>query len=315
MKKSIAGIRGNFVLILTLMGISGLVAAHVQNGTIADPGDAFVGYTVVCSEGDSTTKLVAQVNDVLPVKPPRLLITVGKDGKIAYAIDSTDGDGNYSAFAEVQGGEGNYNIWVSKLPSTKGGDESTRAGSEAFVMQFHCMTGSNPQSLVHTATDIYYNSKPSPVPNPNPEGGGVVTPPVNKPNPSISSSKLQVASGAISKKMLQSSYIVQCSANSNKQDTVRYKFKIKAASKNRTFGVRLAVKSGSEEVIVEDLIPGDGGYSEFKSIDGGNGAYQLTVSKSPIDVDVQKSMVFGIQHVCETDKLTRGKLVGPKKQP
>lgn len=307
---------GWLAFLLALLPTEGF--SHIENGVIPSPVDAVAAYTVTCSDGDKTTKLQAQISDVLPKAPPRLMVTVGKDGIYDYAIDSVDGDGNYSNFAEVQQGEGNYIVWVSKLPSTPCGSDTTREGQETFVMQFHCMTGSNPAALVHTTTDISYNSKAGPAPIADPDNcGSNPNPPSPTPSPApgVPSSKLQSASGSLGKNVSQAKYLVQCSANKAKQDTVRYKFKIKAASKNRDFGVQVAVRTagGDQEVVAQDLVSGDKGYSELMSLEGGNATYELVVSKVATTGDTNKSMQFAIQHVCETNDLTRGKLKGPKK--
>ena len=293
------------------------VFSHIENGIIQSPPDAMAAYTVICSDGDKTTRLEAQVSDVLPKKSPRLMVTVSKNDQSDFAIDPVDGDSKYSNFAEVQQGEGNYMVWVSKLPSTPCGSDATREAQESFVMQFHCMTGNNPAALVHTTTDIMYNSKPGPLPFPDPEncGSNPNPSPSPGPTPGIPSAKLQSAGGSLGKNVTQARYLVRCSANKAKQDTVRYKFKIKAASKNRDFGVQVAVRTvgGDQEVVAQDLLPGDKDYSELMSLDGGNASYELVVSKVPGAGDTQKSMQFGIQHVCETAELTRGKLKGPNK--
>ena len=67
------------------------VFSHIENGIIQSPPDAMAAYTVICSDGDKTTRLEAQVSDVLPKKSPRLMVTVSKNDQSDFAIELSRG--------------------------------------------------------------------------------------------------------------------------------------------------------------------------------------------------------------------------------
>ena len=269
---------------------------HDQVGVVGAEPSAASNYTVVCSGGDSSTRLIAAVNNLQPKAPPPLLISISKDGQTATAADYTDGDGNSSDWAILAAGDGTYQMSISKLPSSPGAPDSTRAYSQSYDISYHCMTGDT-----HTDTAIYVN-------------GSTVTP-SNPVTPVVTSSaRFLDAPGTLSKTRNEVHYQVACSAKKG-ADTARYRFMVKGVTKNRPFNVRLSVSKDGNNVSVIDPANGDRAGSNSGLLEAGNGLYQLTVSKDSSTGDTYGSMVFDIRHVCETAAGSRANLKGPKKVP
>jgi hypothetical protein len=88
-----------------------------------------------------TAYLMARVRDKSPsVAGLRVSVHLLKGTRAAIATDSVPGDANYSDWALLSGGNGVYQMMLTK----------TAAGARAFDLEWHCMTATN----VHTGTDI-----------------------------------------------------------------------------------------------------------------------------------------------------------------
>ena len=149
----------NLVLMVSLacFGIS-TASAHDKKGTVSSAAGATDSYSIGCDTGFVT--LQVRINDVLPVKPPRLRITVEKDGQVASAIDSTDGDGKYSNPVTVTWGAGQYSVKVEKLAKgDKGASASvkTKKYPEIYNMSYHCFNAQNEHTEESTSLSIILN--------------------------------------------------------------------------------------------------------------------------------------------------------------
>jgi hypothetical protein len=132
-------------------GPVGIASAHVLSAALGKNPAATDVLEVTCASSSGALRVDAQVNDVTPIKPPRLQVTVEKRDQKSTAIDPRDGDGKYSPFASVAGGPGAYTITVSKLVPREGRPDRTRGQAERYVLQYHCMVGGE-----HPDTDYRY---------------------------------------------------------------------------------------------------------------------------------------------------------------
>jgi hypothetical protein len=130
-------------LAAALLLVSGAVAsAHTQSGALGAAASATDYYQVTCTDDGSGTpaSLVVQLEDAAPAAAPKLSVQVQKGSKVANATDAADADGAASPSVAVDGGPGVYEVLVDK----------SGAGSESYVLTFHCLTGTG----AHAGTDI-----------------------------------------------------------------------------------------------------------------------------------------------------------------
>lgn len=122
-------------------GSVGTASADLFKGSLGSKPTATDIIEVTCTSSDAALRVDAKINDVTPVKPPRLQVTVEKRDQKFTAIDPRDGDGIYSPWASAPGGPGAYTITVSKLVSKDGKPDRTRGHAEKYVLISHCMVG------------------------------------------------------------------------------------------------------------------------------------------------------------------------------
>jgi hypothetical protein len=88
-----------------------------------------------------TAYLIARVRDKsAPVAGLFLSLHLMKSGRANNVTDVTPGDAFYTPFISLPGGNGVYQMMLTK----------TAPGARAFDLEWHCMTADN----VHTGTDI-----------------------------------------------------------------------------------------------------------------------------------------------------------------
>lgn len=227
---------------------------------------------------------------------------IERNGITNSVVDSGgNGDQLYSEYAVVNEGAGDYFLTVTKSKKSASSPDSSLDGAMVFQTMQECNTASGAYTGVKMPEVI---GGVTPPPNP--------TPPPNTSGP-ISSSKLKTYSSSLGKKVDSKTFFVTCEANKFGQDTARYKFQVKAANPNRPFNLRITAKKNSEEAGVIDPINGDKLFSELTALEGGNGKYQIIVSKDSATVDTDKPMSFAVKHVCETQSQTQGKLAVTQK--
>ncbi len=128
--------------VLSVLGYAGSASAHDQSGTLGVAATATDYYQVSCYDdgNGSAQKLAVQIKDAAPVAAPIVSIQVVKGRKASNSTDAVDGNAAYSPLLNITGGDGDYNVTVSK----------TAAGAETYTFQFHCVTSGGD----HTGTDI-----------------------------------------------------------------------------------------------------------------------------------------------------------------
>lgn len=132
---------------ITALGLySGSVLAHGVSEVMDPDGNdpAFTALArVTCfndGSGDAAS-LVARVRDKsAPVTGLLMTVHILKGSRAIHVTDTTSGDADYSPFISLPGGNGVYQLMLTK----------TRQGARAFDLEWHCMTAGN----VHTGTDI-----------------------------------------------------------------------------------------------------------------------------------------------------------------
>ena len=256
-------------------------------------------YRVNCYDDGSgePTRLRLRIQGMTASAKFLVSATIERNGESQTVIDPTNGDSLYGEYAVVTQGGGDYTLTVNKVKKKDSSPDSSLNGSMTFQTMQECNTASGAYTGI---------TKPSPI------GGDTPVEPTN-PRGTVSSSKLKNYSSSLSKAIDSKSIFVSCAANKFGQDTARYKFEIKAATKNRPFTLRMTVKKDGEEVSVMDPISGDKAFSELMAFDGGNGRYEVIVSKESEGGETAKSMSFAIKHVCETETMTQGTLSVSKK--
>ncbi len=213
---------------------------------------------------------------------------IERNGVAQTVMDPANGDKLYGEYAAVSEGTGEYILTVSKVKKKDSAPDSSLDGPMTFQTMQEC----------NTATGAYTGiKKPEPIGDDKPAQGA----------------KLTTYSSALSKKANSQTLYVACTANKLGQDTARYNFQIKAANKNRPFKLRMTVKKDGEEVSVLDPINGDKASSQSGTLEGGNGKYEIVVSKDAASGNTSKAMSFAINHACETLMLTEGNLTVSKK--
>lgn len=120
--------------------------AHTQPGGLGAGAAATDYYQVFCSD-DGTgapASLSVQISDEAPVAATLVSVQVRNGPDLLTSTDPTDGDGAASPLIHVNVRSG----FVFDVLIDKSG-----AGSESYVLTFHCKTGPDGTGL-HTGTDI-----------------------------------------------------------------------------------------------------------------------------------------------------------------
>lgn len=120
--------------------------AHTQDGSLGDAAAATDYYQVTCNDDGSgpPASLVAQVQHRGPATTP-VAVVVHRGTAATTTVDTVPGDVVQSPLVYVNGGDGVYNVFVSK----------TGSGAVNYTLSFHCMTGQNGGGL-HTGTIIVF---------------------------------------------------------------------------------------------------------------------------------------------------------------
>ena len=134
-------------LLLLVVAGAGEASAHTQDGSLGDAPESTDYYQVTCSDDGSgpPASLVAQVQNRGPAAASTVSAVVHRGIAATSTSDSTGGDISVSPLVYVNGGDGVYNVFVSKA----GG------GALNYTLTYHCMTGANGGGL-HTGTIIVF---------------------------------------------------------------------------------------------------------------------------------------------------------------
>jgi len=124
--------------ILFVAAHAGLALAQTQNGSLGAPASATDFYHVTCSnDGRGAPRSLAfQIQNTGPLPAPVIVLANRGNAAISSA-DVVAGDGGYSPLAFVNGGEGEYNVFVMK----------TADGGSNYTLEYQCMTGDNGSGL------------------------------------------------------------------------------------------------------------------------------------------------------------------------
>jgi hypothetical protein len=130
-----------------LASVAGAALAHTQDGSIGDPAASTDYYQVSCSDDGSgpPASLVAQVQNRGPAAASTVSVVVHRGIVATSTADTTGGDIASGPVVFVNGGDGVYNVFVSKLGS----------GPVNYTLSYHCMTAENGGGL-HTGTTIVF---------------------------------------------------------------------------------------------------------------------------------------------------------------
>jgi hypothetical protein len=135
------------LLALSLASITGVAPAHTQDGSVGPSAASTDYYQVSCSD-DGTgvpASLVAQAQNRGPTAASTVHVVVHRGVAATSTVDTTGGDVAMSPLVFVNGGEGVYDVFVSKV-----GD-----GVVNYTLSYHCMTGEAGSGL-HTGTTIVF---------------------------------------------------------------------------------------------------------------------------------------------------------------
>ena len=145
-------------LILSV-GYVGMAFAHTQAGSLGTTTSATTKtdtYTVSCSGGSHHLRIQVKDNKTTPELGTKLTISATKavgsgaacatpNGPTVSTTDANDADTAYSAWAQCDGGDGDYVMKVVKPAWTAN-------GRETYVSQFHCEM--NDVAHTHTVTEV-----------------------------------------------------------------------------------------------------------------------------------------------------------------
>jgi hypothetical protein len=130
-----------------LLSIAGTAFAHTQDGSLGDPAEATDYYQVTCSDDGSgrPASIIAQIQNRGPATISTVSAVVHRGTAATATADSTGGDINPSPLVFINGGDGVYDVFVSKAAG----------GAINYTLTYHCMTGPNGGGL-HTGTGIVF---------------------------------------------------------------------------------------------------------------------------------------------------------------
>lgn len=113
--------------------------AHNTGGYLGTSPGAVDKFVIACTGGNSSTRMVAAIQDFLPINGPLLSITIEKDGVSVTSVEVKNRDGKYSPLVELSGGEGSYVFTIQKAK----GKAAALKRKMVYDAQYHCMTGSD----------------------------------------------------------------------------------------------------------------------------------------------------------------------------
>lgn len=111
---------------------AGAALAHTQNGSLGDAANATDYYQVTCSDDGSGVpkSLIVQVTGR---SPPATSVLAHRGADAVNSSDLNGADAAASPLVYVNGGDGVYNVFVTKA----GG------GAANYTLLYHCMTEAN----------------------------------------------------------------------------------------------------------------------------------------------------------------------------
>jgi len=238
--------------LLLLAAPAGLVFAHTQNGSLGSAAEATDYYSVLCSDDGNGVpgSLLVQVSNV-SVGAPIVAVVANKETLATSASDPVNADANPGPFASVNGGAGSYNVFVFK----------SQSGVANYILDFHCMTGPDGSGL-HTGTDITFRQRGAP-PGAAPAGLALA----------------HTQDGSLGAPATATDYYhVTCSDDGRgKPQSMVLQIQNRGPS---PAPVLVLVQRDNAAISSTDLVAGDGGYSPPTFLNGGEGVYNVFVTKT-----------------------------------
>ncbi|MBK7474226.1 MAG: hypothetical protein IPI73_29760 [Betaproteobacteria bacterium] len=133
--------------ILLLAHPAGFAVAHTQNGSLGEGAGATDYYQVSCTDDGNgmPASLAAQVTNKSAASAQDVSVLVHRGVAAINSTDTNAGDAVGSPVVFVNGGDGVYNLFVTK----------TGPGGENYTITFHCMTEADGGGI-HTGTTIVF---------------------------------------------------------------------------------------------------------------------------------------------------------------
>ena len=260
-----------FLLLLAGWLSSDEVLAHNFKATLSAASNAEAKYMLTCYplDGYSTQRLSFDISALAKNRPYKLKLTVFKGNESTEATDPANGDRKPGLPGNLAVGEGAYFLTIAKVP---GGAQAAK-GNMVFEVDAHCLSASG----YHTGT----------------------TEPVKL--TTIASGITSFSGSLKAPPAAQTRYLVVCYPEAGRL-TGRYGFRVRADTKRRDFGVKLTVKkdNGMDEAV--DLTPGDGEFTEWGYLEEGDGAYELTLTKTAETGSTKGTMAFKVESMCESEE-------------
>lgn len=288
-------------------GLMGLVLSTMIVSARADDIKTLMGagpydglsFTVTCAPNEygATAHYVFQIQGITPNLPFIARMTASKGGITQSVEDPANGNGSFGPSASLAGGDGQYQVIISKAPRP---GFTSATGKMTVSVTHHCLAANGGHTTLQSTTPQTIQIT-GPGPNPPPVASGV---------PGFT--------GALTHKASERRYTVECLTKKG-VDTDRYRFRIKGATKKAPFNVKLTVRKGEGgEEIVEEVIDTnntDNAFTDWVEVLGGNGLYALSVGKYSEAGTTHGSMSYSIKHECVAENGNRTQLKGPKKIP
>lgn len=134
------------LLVVPIPLLAGPAAAHTQSGSLGADATATDLHQIVCSNDGTGApgSLSVQILDDVPAAAPKVGVQVRGGSLLSTSTDPVDGDATASPLISVDVTTTLvFDVLVDK----------TGAGSENYVLTYHCLTGPNGTGL-HTGTAL-----------------------------------------------------------------------------------------------------------------------------------------------------------------
>lgn len=245
--------------------------AHSLRGTLGTAPDAVAQYTLDCYPvgGYATEGFVFSINARTRNRPYTLKAVVSKGNATVEATDPANGDLKPGLTRILNGRDGTYLVSVVKVPS----GAKPAKGNMVFDFEHHCQAANGFHTGTTTPTKVQMKA------------AGL----------HAFSGTIGAGSAAVAR------YRVICAPEAGRA-TARYGFRVKAESKNRNFGVKLAVAKDGLTAETIDYLSGDSADSGgWTYLEAGDGSYDLTLGKiAEAGGPTKGKMVFKVENTCES---------------
>ena len=279
--------------------------AHTLGSVSKNVDTSINKFAVTCyDDGNGVTDKYAFQIKYTSGLPIGLQLTVTKVGAVeGVTVDATK-SGVFSPWGFNKGGDGPYELTVTKIAGN-----GTGTGKVPFTIEHHCMSRND----THTGTSDTIDISP-----PNQDNSTPPNPP-QPPEPIDQPAKGTPGfSGSLNNRIESRQYSVTCSARKINKVLVQpsqYRFWIRGATAAAPYNVQMSVSKGGETVEVLDATNNDRWFSGSGVLEQGEGTYTLEISKYSESGDTSGKQTFSVKHECLSDSGVRTKTGKPKKLP